>query len=133
MENALRAALIDWLRADPALADINTITEEMPPAATAPWLAIVASASRDWGTKDRPGREIRIALELESRVDTPGADSPLLSAIEARILALPPFAPRFEIASIRFLRARSEERANNLRGALVEFRFRLFAPSFPTE
>ncbi|MEO1731294.1 MAG: DUF3168 domain-containing protein [Pseudomonadota bacterium] len=126
MENSLRADLIVWLRNDPALADINAIEEETPLRASPPWLGISASASTDWGTKDRPGREIRIALELETRTDDPAADSGLLSVIESRILDLPPFATDYEIASIRFLRARSEQRENNRRGALIEFRFRLF-------
>ena len=126
MENSLRADLILWLRDDPALADINAIEEETPLRASPPWLGISTSASTDWGTKDRPGREIRIALELETRTDDPAADADLLNAIEARILDLPPFATDYEIASIRFLRARSEQRENNRRGALIEFRFRLF-------
>jgi hypothetical protein len=128
MENDLRAALIAWLRADPALAAINAIEEEAPLAATPPWLGIAASAGTDWGTKDRPGREIRIALELESRTDEPAADAPLLGAIERRVLDLPPFHPGFELASIRFLRSRSEARADNRRAALLEYRFRLLAP-----
>ena len=128
MENALRAALIAWLRDDPALASINAIEEESPLKASPPWLGIAASASVDWGSKDRCGREIRIALELESRADTPDADAALIAAIEARVLALPPFHPAYELASIRFLRARSERREFNLRGALLEFRFRLFEP-----
>ena len=127
MENALRAALIQWLRDDPDLAMINAIEEEAPLRASAPWLGISASASADWGTKDRPGREVRIALELESRSDEAGADTDLLGAIEQRVLDLPPFHPSFELASVRFLRARSEARDNNLRGALLEFRFRIFA------
>ncbi|MBU7579710.1 MAG: DUF3168 domain-containing protein [Porphyrobacter sp.] len=128
MENDLRAALIAWLRADPALGPINAIEEEAPLSVTPPWLGIAASASVDWGTKDRPGREVRIALELESRTDATAEDAPLLTAIERRVLDLPPFHPGFELASIRFLRARSEARADNLRGALLEFRFRIFAP-----
>lgn len=127
MENALRASLIDWLRADPALAPINTIEEEAPLRAAPPWLGIAASAAIDWGCKERAGREIRIALELASRSDQPAADAALLAAIEARVLALPPFHAGFELASVRFLRSRSEARANNLRAALLEFRFRLFA------
>ncbi len=127
MENHLRAALIDWLRADPALAPINTIEEEAPLRAAPPWLGIAASASIDWGTKDRPGREVRIALELLSRSDQPAADAAILAAIETRVLALPPFHAGFELAAIRFLRARSEARAGNLRAALLEFRFRIFA------
>jgi len=128
MENSLRARLIEWLRAAPTLAPINAIEEESPVNASAPWLGIAASASTDWGTKDRRGREIRIALELESRADEPGADGALLEAIEQRVLDLPPFHSEFELASIRFLRARSEQRDGNLRGALLEFRFRIFAP-----
>lgn len=128
MENHLRAALIAWLRADPALAAINTIEEEAPLRAAPPWLGIAASASIDWGSKDRAGRESRIALELASRSDDPAADAAILAAIEARVLAMPPFHDGFELASVRFLRSRSEAQPNNLRAALIEFRFRLFAP-----
>ncbi|MEM6475408.1 MAG: DUF3168 domain-containing protein [Pseudomonadota bacterium] len=128
MENHLRSALITWLSDDPALAEINAIEEESPIKASAPWLGIAASASTDWGTKDRPGREIRIALELESRADATDADAEVLSAIERRVLDLPPFQTGFEVASIRFLRARSEHREFNLRGALLEFRFRILEP-----
>lgn len=128
MENFLRAELIEWLRTDPALASINAIEEESPVSASAPWLGIAASASTDWGCKGRPGREVRIALELESRADEPGADGPLLGVVERRVLILPVFHAGFELASVRFLRARSEERAGNLRGSLLEFHFRIFAP-----
>lgn len=128
MENDLRFALIAWLRADPALATINAIEEEAPLSVTPPWLGIAASASIDWGTKERAGREVRIALELESRTDQTAEDASLLAAIERRVLALPPFQPGFELASIRFLRSRSEARADNLRAALLEYRFRIFAP-----
>jgi hypothetical protein len=126
MENDLRAALIAWLRADPALGPINAIEEEAPISTTPPWLGIAASASIDWGTKDRAGREVRIALELESRTDAVAEDAPLLSAISRRVLDLPPFHSGFELASIRFLRSRSEARADNLRGALLEYR--IFEP-----
>ncbi|MEE4154462.1 MAG: DUF3168 domain-containing protein [Erythrobacter sp.] len=127
MENTLRQYLIEWLRNDPALAGINSIEEETPLSASPPWLGISASASSDWGTKDRPGREIRLALELETRIDDAGADGPLIAAIEQRVLGLPPFHENLEVASIRFMRARSEARADNLRGALLEFRIRLFS------
>lgn len=128
MENDLRAALIAWLRADPALAAINAIEEESPLSASPPWLGLAASASIDWGTKDRAGRETRIALELETRIDLPAADAALLGAIERRVLDLPPFQSGFELASIRFLRSRSERRGDNLRAALLEFRFRILKP-----
>lgn len=129
LENLLRASLIEWLRADPLLGAINTIEEEAPLAASAPWLGIAASASVDWGCKERAGCETRIALELATRDDRPAADAPVLAAITRRVLALPPLQSGFEIAAIRFLRSRSEARPGNARAALLEFRFRLFEPS----
>lgn len=125
MESLLRGALLDWLRADPALAALNSITEEAPPAATAPWLGIAASASADWSVKLRKGREIRIALELHCRGDDPAATGTLARAIDARIDAMPPIQPGVEIASCLFLRARAERRANNIRAVLTEYRFRV--------
>jgi len=126
METRLRADLITWLREDPALIEINAIEEESPLRTSPPWLGISASASVDWGTKDKPGREIRLALELETRTDETAANSALLAAIETRVLDLPPLSIGYEIASIRFLRARSEQREANRRASLLEFRFRLF-------
>lgn len=127
MENLLRAELVSWLRSDADLAELNAIEEEAPVTASVPWLGISTSASIDWGTKDRRGREVRIALELESRADAPETDGPLIGLIERRVLAFPPFHAGFELASVRFLRGRSEEREANIRGALLEFRFRIFA------
>lgn len=128
MEVPFRAALLDWLRADPALASaLNAITEEAPVRAHRPWLALVASASTDWSTKDRPGREIRVALELHCRADNPASAAVLAHAIETRLTSLPRSHPGFEIASGQFLRARAEQRAGNTRAILVEYRFRLLA------
>ena len=127
MEHDLRAALLDWLRSDPALAALNAVEEEAPLRTGPPWLGIVASASTDWSTKDRAGREIRIALELHTRGDDSGADGTLVKAIDQRIESLPRIQGAFEIASSRFLRARAERRAKNLRAVLMEYRFRLMA------
>ncbi len=132
MENLLRAALLDWLRGDPTLAArINIVAEEAPPAAQPPWLGIAASASTDWSTKDRRGREIRVAVELHTRGGGAGADAALIAAVERRIEALPSSQPGFTLVTTQFLRARSEKRARNLRSALLEYRFRLFQT--PTE
>ena len=128
MESTLRAALLDWLRAAPAPLDqLTAIEEEAPPRATAPWLSIAASASADWSTKTERGREIHIALELHTRGDAPATDAALAAALEARIESLPPSQPGFAIATIQFLRARSERRAANTRATLVEYRFRCLA------
>jgi len=128
METPLRAALLDWLRADPVLADaVNVVTEEAPLRASPPWLGVVASASADWSTKDRVGREVRVALELHCRGDDAATAADLVAAIEARIESLPRAHAGFAIVTTQFLRARAESRANNQRAVLLEYRFRLLA------
>lgn len=127
METQLRAALLDWLQSDAILANLlNAIAEEAPSRAAPPWLGIAASASADWSTKDRTGREIRVALELHCRGDDPGTAA-ATQAIEARVAALPRAQSGFEIATVTFLRARAEQRPNNLRAVLLEYRFRLLS------
>jgi hypothetical protein len=128
MEVPLRAALIAWLAADPALSgNLNAVLEEAPGRAALPWRAIAASASADWSVKDRKGREVRVALELNCRGDRPNSAAALVSAIEARITAFPPAQAGFRVISTLFLRARAEQRAANTRAVLLEYRFRLLS------
>lgn len=126
MEIALRAALLEWLAADPALAgELNAVVEEAPARTSLPWLAMAASASADWSCKTAPGREVRIALELHCPGDTPDAAADLVTAIETRTESLPRAQPGFHIATIQFLRARAEQRGENRRAVLLEYRFRV--------
>ena len=128
MEIPLRSALLDWLRTAPApIADLNLVDEQETSRASMPWLALVASASADWSAKDRQGREIRMAFELNHRGDDAKALAATVAAVEQRILALPPAQPGFTVITTRFLRARSERRANNIRATLIEFAFRCLA------
>jgi len=128
MEIALRAALLGHLSTHPALsAELNAISEEAPLRASLPWLAIVASASTDWSTKTHEGREVRIAVELQTRGDAPETASTLIRAIEDAIRSIPAAQDGFEIANIHFLRARTEQRGGTTRAVLLEYRFRLLA------
>jgi len=128
METALRAALIGWLATDSSLsAELNSVTEEAPAKAALPWLAIAASASTNWGAKERAGREVRIALELHCRGDQPDTAATLVRALEDRIRSMPEQQEGFEIASCLFLRARTEQRVRNTRSILTEYRFRVLA------
>lgn len=134
METMLRAALIEWLRADPALtSELNSVAEEAPVAVAPPWLGLVASASTDWSTKTRKGREVRIALELHVRGDDPATAGQVVKTIEERIEAFPPRRREFEVASMTFLRARAEQRAGNRRAMLLEYRFQILTPEMPEE
>ena len=128
MEVPLRAALLDWLSADPALtAQFNAIVEDAPSRTSLPWLAIAASASADWSCKSNPGREVRIALELHCRGDQAAAAAELVSCIEHRIEDFPPEQDLFRVVTIQFLRARAEQRGESSRAILLEYRFRLLA------
>jgi hypothetical protein len=128
MEVPLRAALIAWLAADPALAEaLNAITEEAPSRTSLPWLAIAASASADWSCKSNAGREVRVAVELHCRGDQPDAAASLVAAIEQRIESLSRDQDGFAVVTIQFLRARAEQRGESLRAILLEYRFRLLA------
>ena len=128
MEIILRAELLAWLADDPFLAaTLNAMVEEAPTRTAMPWLAIAASAGADWSTKDRQGREVRVALELHCRGDQPGAAAELTAAIEARVAAMPHAHEAFDLVSISFLRSRAEQRSGNTRAILIEYRFRLLA------
>ena len=128
MEIPLRAALVGWLAADPALAaQLNAIVEEAPSRTSLPWLAIAASASTDWSCKTAPGREVRVALELHCRGDRAEAAMELVELIGQRIEDLPRDQPAFRVVTIQFLRARTEQRGESTRAILLEYRFRLLA------
>lgn len=126
MESKLRAALVDWLASDPMLsATLNSVTEEAPTRANPPWLGLVASASADWSTKARKGREIRIAIELQARGEAPGETASLAAQIEDRVETLPRQQDGFTVVTSHFLRARAEQRPRNIRAVLIEYRFRV--------
>ena len=128
MEIAFRAALLAWLAADPVLAaGLNAIVEEAPLRTSPPWLGIVASASADFSHKTGMGREVRVALELQTLGDDPGEAAALVGAIEARVAALPSQQDGFRIASLAFLRARAEQRGEARRAVLLEYRALLIA------
>lgn len=128
MEARFRSDLIGWLQADPALATVlNTIAEESPVAASPPWLGIAASTAADWGAKDAPGREVRVALELIDRQQNGAITADLVDGIERRIATLPASQTGYRVVVTQFLRSRAERRANALRAILLEYRFRLLA------
>ncbi|TNE49842.1 MAG: DUF3168 domain-containing protein [Sphingomonadales bacterium] len=127
MENDLRTALVNWLRIHPSLDQLNAVEEESPLNAVEPWLGIAASASTDWSTKDRAGREVRVALELATYGDDPATEAQLAAAAGQAIEALPKAQAGFDIISTIFLRARTQRRTANRRSTLLEYRFRILS------
>ena len=125
MEVLLRSALINWLAASTTLAPLlNSVTEEAPSRASVPWLALAASAATDGRTKTEVGRETRIALELHCRGDQPDSAATLVAAVDGAVTSLPRGQAGFTVTSIQFLRSRAEQRPDNARAILLEYRFR---------
>tara|TARA_B100000678_G_scaffold163512_1_gene136571 strand:- start:451 stop:843 length:393 start_codon:yes stop_codon:yes gene_type:complete len=130
MEVTLRAALLDHLRADPAIASaLNIVDEAEVERASTPWLALVASAAIDWSTKSHAGREVRVAFELRLHGDDPATGGDIAQLVDTRALSLPPAQAGFRVVSASFLRARAERRERNVRALLREYRFRLLETS----
>lgn len=126
MESLFRNVLLDWLASDPVLSTtLNDVAEEAPSRASMPWLGIAASASTDWSTKTQRGREVRVALELQTRGDGAAETSAIAAQIEERIESLPRQHSGLSIANTTFLRARAEQRPRNTRAVLIEYRFRI--------
>lgn len=64
-EGAVRARALDLLARDNSLAAIvHGVFDGTPPRATAPYVVVGGAEGRDWGTKDRAGREVRLTLAL---------------------------------------------------------------------
>lgn len=71
-EIAVRAAVLAALRGDAALmAIVNGVYDGPPVKASEPYALVGDGAGSDWGTKDADGREVRIAINLFDRQETP--------------------------------------------------------------
>lgn len=123
-ELELRQALLDWLRFNSDLATrLNVIAEEAPLHPVEPWVGVVASASTDRGTKTEHGQEVRVALEMQVRGDKLDTGKRLVADVVAIIGTLPAQQDGYRIVTNRFLRGRVEQRPENKRAMLLEFRF----------
>jgi len=104
-EGALRARALELLSRDEALAGIvHGIFDGTPPRASAPYVAVGAAEGADWGTKDRPGREVRLTLTL---VGVGGAaDDRAAARVEAVVAALRGPAGAWSVVGARTIRTR---------------------------
>lgn len=104
-ESALRARALDLLAGDNALAGmVHGIFDGVPPRASAPYVAVGAADGADWGTKDRPGREVRLTLTLVGVGS--GVDDRAAARIEAVAAALRGPAGGWSVVATRTIRTR---------------------------
>lgn len=103
-DGALRARVLDLLARDAALAGlVHGIFDGTPPRVSAPYVTIGAAEGREWGTKDRAGREIRLTLTL---VGVGDAAADAAARIEAVVGALRGAAGDWTVVGARTIRTR---------------------------
>ena len=104
-EQALRAKAIALLAADAELAGvIHGVFDGMPPRASAPCVSVGSADGGDWGTKDRAGCEIRLAVTLYGVGDS--LDDRAAARVEAVVAGLRGAAEDWTVISARIVRTR---------------------------
>lgn len=125
---AARTALATLLRADPVLAaTLNGVFEGPAVRASTPYAEIGEAVAGDWGTKDRAGRELRLAVILRDAAETSTRIGTLVAAVEVAVPGLPRDLAGWRVASVAFLRSRIAGDGPGRWIAAVEFRVRMLA------
>ena len=104
-EQAVRAKALALLTNDGELAGlVHGVFDGVPPRASAPYVSVGGAEGRDWGTKDRAGREVQVALVLNSVGES--ADGGAVARIEAAAGGLRGAADCWTIVGARVVRTR---------------------------
>lgn len=118
--------MIAAIAADPALSAVLAGAFRIaPPRAACPHVSIGEVIATDWGTKDVPGREVRVTLQIEDAGDDADRLGRIAADVEAAIDRLPREAEGWRIASLVLLRTRRVRRAERRHAHTLEYRARL--------
>lgn len=127
-EAAVRAALLDCLREDAALAaQVNRVHDEPPVKASPPMVIVGGCDGSDWGTKDRPGREVRLSVTIEDDRETSTRISGIIPLVDAAVQGLPGRLAGWEAGSLMLLRSRLLRTGRGRWNALLDYRLRVLA------
>jgi hypothetical protein len=104
-ERAVRARALAMLADDAALAGLaHGVFDGVPARASPPYVSVGLAEGSDWGTKDAPGREVRVTLALVGVGDA-AADT-AAARIEALVPGLRGAAGAWRIVGARVVRTR---------------------------
>ncbi|MCI4589847.1 DUF3168 domain-containing protein [Sphingobium sp. BYY-5] len=105
-EVAVRAAVLDALRADGALmAAVNGVYDGEPGRAAAPYGHVGECLGADWGGKEVEGRELRLTIGLAVAEEGPGRLGGMIARVDPAIQAAGA-RDGWRIVSARLLRSR---------------------------
>lgn len=122
--SAVRIALAE----DPAVGGrLNGVFDGPRAGATLPFAEMGELIAGDWGTKDRPGRELRVQVVVRDGGDGAARVREIAGAVEARIGALPRMLGGWEVAGAVPLRCRVAAEVAGRWRATVEMRVRVLA------
>ena len=128
LEQDFALAAIDWLAGDAALmAQVNGVFHRAPARIAVPYALLDDVLATDWGTKDRPGRELRLAFSIRDGSQDAGPVSAIAAALETRLMAMPPSGSGYRLVSLHPLRSRSV-RIGETWLVTLDYRARLLAP-----
>ena len=122
----LQAAVASALGEHAALAEAVTGIFDCPPVRAArPYAVIEEALLADWGTKDVPGREARLAIRVHDVGERPARLRTLAGAVEDAIQAMPrTLGEGWAVASLVFLRSRIARDGQGW-ASVSEFRVRM--------
>lgn len=127
-EQDIRAAVLALLREDAALrAKVNRVHDGMPVKATPPTMVLGECSGSDWGCKDRPGRELRIAITIEDDLETTSRIGAILPLAEGAVQRLPGLVGGWQVGSLVLIRSRLLRTNAGRWNALMDYRIRVLA------
>ena len=121
---AVRAAVLARLR---DIGGINGVWEGTGASAAVPFLLLGDVVASDWGTKDAAGRELRVAVTVRDRGDSPVRAGVLATAVEAAVAGLPRELDGWRVASMVLLRSSVVASGRGQWAAMVDHRVRVLA------
>lgn len=127
-EHDIRTALIAELRTDAALAaQVNRVHDGVPVKSTPPTLIVGECSGSDWGTKDKAGRELRIALTIEDDLETPTRIGGIIPLADAAVQRIAGTISGWQVGSLRLVRSRLLRTNAGRWNALMDYRIRVLA------
>lgn len=123
-EMAVRGAVLEALRGDAALAAmLNGVWDGPPVKASAPYVVLGECIGSDWGTKDRAGREVRVAMTVQDKRENADGLAALLALVDAAARRVT--VPGCEMGAVALLRSRVLRARDEGWRAVVEYRVRV--------
>lgn len=104
-EQAVRLRALALLAADDGLAErVHGVFDGVPLRASAPHVSVGGAEGRDWGTKDRVGREVRLTIMLAGVGES--GDGQAARRIETVAAAMRGSAGAWDIVAAHVVRTR---------------------------